>query len=99
MILSIVIPKNTETHERCEDSVKMYALLLFTHLAILFAKLFGDAYGLKYNKLFKTFLILCVFLQLLTMNLVLGNWVYDQRDPNDLEEMRGKDWERADDWI
>lgn len=49
--------------------------------------------------LYKTMLVFSLFLQLMTMNFVLGKWVYDQTDDEAYEDVRGKDWHEAKEWI
>ena len=41
----------------------------------------------------------CLFLQLFAMNFVLGSWVYDQTDVDQLNTIRGDGWQQDDLWM
>ena len=44
-------------------------------------------------------MIIILFVQLLMINLLLGNWVYDDVPDEMYSELRGENWWKQDDWI
>ena len=70
-----------------------------THGLVYALKIFGEFYAYNYNRTYKSCLIVILFLQLVAINLLLGNWVYDQTPPDTLDAKRGIDWEHQTDWI
>ena len=99
LLLSIKLPRHMDDEDRYSEEAKfVYYLLLFTHFAILIVKLLRSKLAYKHALMYKSFLMLCLFLQLFSMNFVLGNWVYDNRDADLLTSIRGNDWHSNEVW-
>ena len=77
MVLSIKVPVNTETGETEEGAKLTFYGLLVYHFLILGVKFSQEYISYTHNLLYKGMLMFCLFFTLLTMNYVLGNWVYD----------------------
>ena len=99
LLLSIKIPKDLNDSEKSdEDALFVYVLLCVTHAAILVIKYLQQWLALSYFMLYKALMMGSLFLQLFTINFVLGNWVFDQTDPDQLETKRGADWQNDKAW-
>jgi hypothetical protein len=99
MILSVVVPNGAEGAESAEDALKIYRQLLFVHCLIVAVKMFGEHFSYNYSMTYKSLSIIALFFQLLIMNFVLGDWIYDQKDLSILDTMRGAGWEQEPQWI
>ena len=100
MLLSVVIPHHTETGEDCTDAVEIYRLLLFVHCFVVGVKIFGEFIGFYFPMVYKSLVVIALFIQLLVINVVLGNWIFNESedkqnsDLNDLHDpLRGPGWE------
>ena len=98
LLLSISVPKHSETGEYCRDALVAYIALMTTHVAILITKYSQQWINKNHYLVAKSMIMFCLFLQLTTMNFILCNWVYDQADQELLEQMRGEDWANQKDW-
>ena len=94
MILSVVVPKGADGAESAEDALQIYRQLLFVHCLIVAVKMFGEHFSYNYSMTYKSLSIIALFFQLLIMNFVLGDWIYDQKDLSILDTMRGAGWEQ-----
>ena len=78
LLLSIKVPRDNNNQDKLdEEAASMYGLLIFTHTAILIVKYLQQWLAYSNFMLFKTLIMGSLFLQLFTMNFVLGNWVFD----------------------
>ena len=99
LLLSIKIPRHRDDENELDLEAKfVFYLLLFTHAAILIVKLLRSKLAYAHNLMYRSMLMLCLFLQLFTMNFVLGNWVYDNRDVDVLNSARGEHWHNDEVW-
>ena len=93
MILSVVIPTGAEGAESAEDALQIYRQLLIVQCFIVFVKMFGENFSYDYSMTYKSISIIALFFQLLVMNFVLGDWIYDQKDLSILDTLRGAGWQ------
>ena len=93
LLLSVKIPRNTDDQEKFnDDALLMYCLLVTNHALILIVKTIQSKIAFQYANLCRCLMMACLFLQLFTMNYLLGDWVFDQTDSAILTESRGNGW-------
>ena len=93
LLLSVQVPKNMDDPTKFQEEAQfVYYLLIFTHAAILTVKFLRQYLAYTNYMLYRSLMMLCLFLQLFSMNFVLGRWVYDQSDAELLASKRGEDW-------
>lgn len=77
LILSIKIPRHMDNPDTfSEEAVEAYGLLIFTHSVILTIKFLRQYLAYSHYMLYKALLMGSLFLQLYSMNYVLGKWNY-----------------------
>ena len=98
LLLSIQVPKNMDSGKYQEEAQFVYYLLIFTHSAILTVKFLRQYLAYTHYMLYRSLMMLSLFLQMFSMNFVLGRWVYDQSDTEVLNAQRGENWESDYHW-
>lgn len=75
--LSIKIPRHMDNPDKYSEEAKStYELLIVTHLVILTVKFLRQYLAYSHFMLYRAMLMGSLFLQLFTMNYVLGKWNY-----------------------
>ena len=75
--LSIKIPRHMDNPDKySEEAFFVYRLLFITHLVILTVKLLRQYLAYSHTMVYRAMLMGSLFLQLFSMNYVLGGWNY-----------------------
>ena len=79
LLLSIKIPRHMDNPDKyAEEAKSMYELLIATHFIILTVKFLRQYLAYSHFMFYKAMLMGSLFLQLFSMNYVLGRWNYSQ---------------------
>ena len=99
LLLSIKIPRNMDDQEKFNaDATFMYCLLVINHALILIIKVVQSRIAFQYGNLCRFLMMACLFLQLFTINFLLGDYIFDQTDSEILTARRGVGWKENITW-